>query len=161
MIHQDRLDHLIVADMAPKAYQPHHNAIFKALKSVNFDEVESRKDVETILSQYIPEVGVRQFLLKNVYNAENGKYAFRFNLPVLDKFYQEMIGKDLLQDEFDGPTLFLGGANSNYILPEDEMMIKERFPKAIIKKIANAGHWIHAENPKDFTAEILDFLLNK
>ncbi len=161
MIHQDRLDHLIVADMAPKAYQPHHNAIFKALKSVNFDEVESRKDVETILNQYIPEVGVRQFLLKNVYNAENGKYAFRFNLPVLDKFYQEMIGQDLLQGEFDGPTLFLGGANSNYILPEDEMMIKERFPKAIIKKIANAGHWIHAENPKDFTAEILDFLLNK
>ena len=44
---------------------------------------------------------------------------------------------------------------------QDEMMIKERFPKAIIKKIANAGHWIHAENPKDFTAEILDFLLNK
>ena len=161
MIHQNRLDHLIVADMAPKAYQPHHNAIFKALKSVNFDAIETRKDVETVLSQYIPEIGVRQFLLKNVYNAENGKYAFRFNLDVLDQFYQEMIGSELLKGKFDGPTLFLGGANSNYILPEDEMMIKERFPNAEIKKIANAGHWLHAENPKDFMAKILDFLLNK
>ena len=82
-------------------------------------------------------------------------------MPVLDKFYQEMIGTELLHGEFDGPTLFLGGANSNYILPEDEMLIKERFPNAEIKKIANAGHWIHAENPKDFTTEILEFLLNK
>ncbi|MGL5235648.1 MAG: alpha/beta fold hydrolase [Empedobacter falsenii] len=161
MIHQNRLDHLIVADMAPKAYQPHHNAIFKALKSVNFDQVETRKDVETTLEQYIPEIGVRQFLLKNVYHAENGKYAFRFNLDILDKFYQEMIGSELLKGEFDGPTLFLGGANSNYIMPEDGMIIKERFPNAKIKKIANAGHWLHAENPKDFTAEVLNFLLNK
>lgn len=161
MLHQERLDHLIVADMAPKAYQPHHNAIFKALNSVDFDKVDSRKDVENILSEYIPEIGVRQFLLKNVYNAENGKYAFRFNLPILYKFYDKMIGHDLLKGEFDGPTLFLGGANSNYILPEDEMIIKERFPNAEIKKIANAGHWIHAENPKDFMNEILNFLLNK
>lgn len=161
MIHQNRLDHLIVADMAPKAYQPHHNAIFKALKSVDFDQVETRKDVEKTLEQYIPEMGVRQFLLKNVYHADNGQYAFRFNLDVLDNFYQEMIGTDLLKGEFDGPTLFLGGAKSNYIMPEDEMIICERFPNAKIKKIANAGHWLHAENPKDFTAEVLDFLLNK
>ena len=131
------------------------------MKSVDFNQVKSRKDVEAILEQYIPEVGVRQFLLKNVYHAENGQYAFRFNLPVLDKFYHEMIGSELLKGQFNGPTLFLGGANSNYILPEDEMNIKGRFPKAEIKKIANAGHWLHAENPKDFTAEILDFLLNK
>lgn len=161
MIHQNRLDHLIVADMAPKAYQPHHNAIFKALKSVDFDQVETRKDVEKTLEQYIPEMGVRQFLLKNVYHADNGQYTFRFNLDVLDNFYQEMIGTDLLKGEFDGPTLFLGGAKSNYIMPEDETIICERFPNAEIKKIANAGHWLHAENPKDFTTEVLNFLLDK
>ena len=55
----------------------------------------------------------------------------------------------------------MSNKQKRFILPEDEMLIKERFPKAIIKKIANAGHWIHAENPKDFTTEILDFLLNK
>jgi pimeloyl-ACP methyl ester carboxylesterase len=161
MQYQDRLDHLIVADMAPKAYQPHHNTIFKALKSVNFEEISSRKDVENIFEQYIPEVGVRQFLMKNVYHAENGQYAFRFNLSSLDKYYQELIGSELLKGVFNGPTLFLGGANSNYILAEDEIMIKERFPNAEIKKIANAGHWLHAENPKDFVTEVMNFLLDK
>lgn len=161
MQYQDRLDHLIVADMAPKAYQPHHNTIFKALKSVNFEEISSRKDVENIFEQYIPEIGVRQFLMKNVYHAENGQYAFRFNLSSLDKYYQELIGSELSEGVFNGPTLFLGGANSNYILAEDEIMIKERFPNAEIKKIANAGHWLHAENPKDFVTEVMNFLLDK
>ena len=161
MLYPEKVDHLIVADMAPKAYQPHHNAIFKALKSVDFDKIETRKDVEATLEQYIPEIGVRQFLLKNVYHSDNGKYAFRFNLTVLDQYYQEMIGSELLKGKFDGPTLFLGGANSNYIMPEDEMSIKERFPNAEIKKIAHAGHWLHTENPKDFTTEVLNFLLKE
>lgn len=161
MQYQDRLDYLIVADMSPKAYEPHHNAIFKALKSVNFEEVTSRKDVEKTLEEYIDEVGVRQFLMKNVYSVENGKYAFRFNLSSLDNYYQELIGFELLKGEFDGPTLFLGGEKSNYILAEDEMIIKERFPNAEIKKIANAGHWLHAENPKDFVTEVMNFLLKK
>ena len=79
----------------------------------------------------------------------------------MEKFYQEMICSELLKGEFDGPTLFLGCVFFYYIMSEDEIFIKERFPNAEIKKIANAGHWLHAENPKDFTAEVLDFLLNK
>lgn len=158
MLHPNRVDHLIVADMAPKAYLPHHNAIFKALSSVDFDQVNSRKDVEEILSQYIPEVGVRQFLLKNVYHAENGGYAFRFNLKALKEQYEQLVGQDLIDGVFDGPTLFLKGAKSDYILPEDEFIIKKRFPNATIQPIANAGHWLHAENPKDFIEAILSFL---
>lgn len=158
MLHSEKVDHLIVADMAPKAYLPHHNAIFKALSSVDFSTINSRKDVEETLAQYIPEVGVRQFLLKNVYHADNGSYAFRFNLPVLHQHYEELVGKDLIDGVFDGPTLFLKGEKSNYILPEDEFIIKKRFPKAEIKTIKNAGHWLHAENPKDFIEVILDFL---
>ena len=158
MMYPNRLDHLIVADMAPKAYQPHHNAIFKALLSVDFSTITSRKEVEETLSLYIPEVGVRQFLLKNVYHAENGGYAFRFNLPVLHQYYEELVGKELKDGIFNGPTLFLKGAKSNYILIEDEFLIKKRFPNAEIKAIANAGHWLHAENPKDFIEAILAFL---
>ena len=158
MTYPEKLDHLIVADMAPKAYQPHHNAIFKALLSVDFSQITSRKDVEETLSQYIPEVGVRQFLLKNVYHAENGGYAFRFNLPVLHQHYTDLVGTELKSGVFNGPTLFLKGEKSNYILPEDEFIIRQRFPQAEIKAIANAGHWLHAENPKDFIEEILLFL---
>lgn len=158
MTYPEKLDHLIVADMAPKAYQPHHNAIFKALLSVDFTTITSRKDVEETLSQYIPEVGVRQFLLKNVYHAENGGYAFRFNLPVLHQAYTALVGTALKSGVFNGPTLFLKGEKSNYILAEDELIIRQRFPNVEIKSIANAGHWLHAENPTDFIAAILAFL---
>lgn len=158
MKHGEKINRLIVGDMAPKAYPPHHNAIFKALNSVDFSKVESRQDVDEILKTYIPEIGVRQFLLKNVYHADNG-YAFRFNLKALYNSYNEMVGEDLLQGEFDGETLFLGGEKSNYILPEDEYEIKKRFPNAIIDKISNAGHWIHAENATEFMDKCLKFLL--
>jgi len=158
MKHADLLDHLIVADMAPKAYQPHHNAIIKALTSVDFSQVTSRKEVEDTLGLYIQEAGVRQFLLKNVYPTENGKYAFRFNLSALREQYEDLVGHDLSDGIFNGPTLFLKGENSDYVLPEDEFIIKKRFPQAEIKSIANAGHWLHAENPKDFIEAVLTFL---
>lgn len=152
------IDKLIVADMAPKAYPPHHNAIFKALKSVDFSRVESRQDVEEVLKQYIPEVGVRQFLLKNVYHTDQG-YTFRFNLEALDRAYHTLVGEDLSAGEFYGPTLFLAGAKSDYLLLEDEFEIKKRFPNAEIDRVSNAGHWLHAENPTEFMAKCLAFLL--
>ena len=158
MLHPEKVDHLIVADMAPKAYQPHHNAIFKALLSVDFSTITSRKDVEETLAQYIPEFGVRQFLLKNVYHAENRGYAFRFNLDALHHDYENLVGKDLINGVFNGPTLFLRGEKSNYILSEDEFIIKKRFPNSKIESIKNAGHWLHAENPKDFIEAVIQFL---
>lgn len=160
MKHSDKLDHLIIADMAPKAYPPHHNAILKALHSVDFSQVEKRSDVDDVLKQYIPEVGVRQFLLKNVYHLDEGGYGFRFNLDVLSENYTNLVGTNLTPGQFHGPTLLLGGEKSDYILPEDEMIIKQRFPQAKIEQIKNAGHWLHAENPTDFSKAILDFLLN-
>lgn len=159
MKHPDKLDHLIVADMAPKAYPPHHNAIMKALHLVDFTKIDKRSEVDDVLKQYIPEMGVRQFLLKNVYNTPEGKYAFRFNLEVLSANYNALVGTDLTAGVFNGPTLFLGGANSDYILPEDEVIIHQRFPLALIKEIKNAGHWLHAENPVDFSEAVLEFLL--
>ena len=158
MLHPEKVDHLIIADMAPKAYQPHHNAIFKALLSVDFSTITSRKDVEDTLAEYIHEIGVRQFLLKNVYHAENGGYAFRFNLEALHNAYADLVGKDLIDGVFSGPTLFLKGEKSNYILPEDEFIIKKRFPNSELESIKNAGHWLHAENPKDFINAIIQFL---
>lgn len=156
--HPERLDKLIVADMAPKVYPPHHQGIFKALHSVDFNQVHKRSDAEAILKVYIPEMGVRQFLLKNIYLTENQEYAFRFNLKVLTDNYEAMVGENLTQGIFDHPTLFLRGEKSNYILDEDFDLIHAHFPQAIIATVPNAGHWLHAENPKVFLEEILNFL---
>lgn len=154
----ERLDKLIVADMAPKAYPPHHQGILKALNAVDFEQIEKRSDTEEILKKYIPEMGVRQFLLKNVYLNDDKKYAFRFNLNVLTDQYETMVGKDLVDGVFDHPTLFLRGEKSDYILDEDADLIKKHFPKAVIVTIPKAGHWLHAENPKAFLEEVLNFL---
>lgn len=156
--HPEKIEKLIVADMAPKAYPPHHQGIIKALNSVDFDKVEKRSDVEEILKQYIPDMGTRQFLLKNVYHAENGKYAFRFNLKTLTDSYNEMVGDNLTEGIFDKPTLFLRGSKSDYVLDSDFDLIHKHFPQAEIETISNSGHWIHAENPKEFFEKTVAFL---
>ncbi len=149
---------LIVADIAPKYYEPHHEHILAALNVVNFGIHNSRKKVEEVLELYIQEPGIIQFMLKNVYWKTKDKMDFRFNLHSLTVNNSE-VGEALPSfTHFNGPTLFLRGEKSNYILPEDEALIKAHFLNANIKTIKNAGHWLHAENPIQFYDEVFSFL---
>ncbi|CAM4040907.1 alpha/beta fold hydrolase [Flavobacterium antarcticum] len=154
----DLVEKLIVADIGVKYYKPHHDEILAGLSAVDFSKKPSRSDVEEILTPYIPDFGTRQFLMKSLYWKEPGQLAFRFNL---DAFIanKDVIGDALNADAvFNKPTLFLKGANSRYILETDAAEIKKHFPKAAIESIANAGHWLHAENPKDFYDLTMQFL---
>ena len=149
---------LIVADIGPKAYPLHHQDILKALSALDFSVVKTRKDADEVLSKYIQNYGIRQFLAKNLYWINKGELALRINLPVLKENIKE-VGKELGKKEvYKGDTLFLKGANSNYIEPMDEHIIKNHFPKATVKSISNAGHWLHAENPLDFYNEVINFI---
>ncbi|MFD2568611.1 alpha/beta fold hydrolase [Pseudotenacibaculum haliotis] len=152
------VDKLLIADISPRYYQPHHNEILKALNSVDFSVHTSRKMVEEQLEKYIPEMGVRQFLLKNVYWREKGQLDFRFNLQSLTENNSE-VGRALPSfTSFDGETLFLAGGNSNYITQDEIPLIKAHFPNAKVVTVPNAGHWLHAENPKGFYEEVMQFL---
>jgi len=149
---------LIVADIAPKAYPLHHQDILKALSSLDFSIIDSRKKADEVLSEYIRNIGIRQFLLKNLYWKEKGQLALRINLPVLVKNIEE-VGKALAENSvYSGNTLFLRGANSHYIEPNDEMLIIKHFPKAKTETISNAGHWLHAENPTSFFEKAINFV---
>ena len=156
----EKLDRLIVVDISPKAYPPHHQGIIKALQSVDFSVVESRQDVEKVLGEYIHEKFVIQFLMKNLYWTDDKKLAWRFNLNTLAEKYTEFVSNAIKFGVFDGPTLFVAGANSNYILPQDELLIRQQFPNSKIIKIANAEHWVQANNPVDFNAAVKDFILS-
>jgi pimeloyl-ACP methyl ester carboxylesterase len=156
--HPEKVAKLIIADIAPKPYPPHHEDIFKALSAVNIEAIENRKDVQTALESYIKEPGVIQFLLKNVYIKEDRSLGWRFNLEVLKSKYAEFIAVGVKSGIFKGPTLFLAGEKSRYILPEDKANIETQFPKAIIKTIPNAGHWVQAENPQAFDDFVAEFL---
>jgi pimeloyl-ACP methyl ester carboxylesterase len=130
------------------------------LGEVDFKKISARSEVDEILQKHIPEIGIRQFLLKNVYRKEKDQLAFRFNLEVLDERYDE-IGVALPpRTLFEGPVLFLKGALSGYISEQDEDMISAHFPNSRIVTIANASHWLHAENPIDFYNNVAEFLEN-
>jgi pimeloyl-ACP methyl ester carboxylesterase len=149
---------LIVADISPRFYSPHHHFILDALNAVDFTIQKTRREVETVLKQYIDEEGIRQFLLKNVYWKEKGQLAFRFNLESLTENNNE-VGEALPSfAQFDKDTLFLRGENSGYIGESDHALIDAHFSNNNIITIKNAGHWLHAENPIDFYKEVMDFL---
>jgi len=153
-----KVDQLIVVDISPKAYPPHHQGILKALESVDFNQISTRQKAEEILHQYIPEKSVIQFLTKNLYWTEDKKLAWRFNLKMLSEKYSEFVSNAIKYGVFSGKTLFISGEKSNYILPQDEFQIKQQFPNSSVVTIKNAGHWVQAENPKDFNELVKDFL---
>ncbi len=156
--HPQHLDKLIVVDIAPKYYPLHHQSVLAALQAVDFSVVKARREVEDVLSQYISDLGTKQFLLKNIYWKENGELAWRFNLNVMVQKI-ENIGEATVSDKIcDVTTLFIRGEKSNYILEEDIDLIQEIFPRSILETITDAGHWVHAEQPKAFFECVMKFI---
>ena len=156
--HPNRIQQLIVADISPKFYPPHHQYIIDALTQLDFETIQSRKEADEVLSQHLSDFGIRQFLLKNLYWVEQGKLGLRFNLDVL-KNKMEEIGESVpATSVYDGPTLFLRGDRSEYIQPNDYPEIQKHFPNSQIETVEKAGHWLHAENPKQFFEKALNFL---
>ncbi|RXG29464.1 alpha/beta fold hydrolase [Leeuwenhoekiella palythoae] len=160
MRYPEYINKLIIADIAPKYYAPHHQQILKGLTALseNHEARTSRGNADDFLKEYISDWGTRQFLLKNLYWQKDKTLALRVNLPVL-KREVEAIGEGLpTQTVYEGATLFLNGLKSDYITEDDKPLIKAHFPAAKIIGIEKAGHWLHAENPKDFYAEVMKFL---
>jgi pimeloyl-ACP methyl ester carboxylesterase len=151
------VDVLIVVDISPKLYAPGHEDILHALLKVNPKDLKSRQEAVDIISTYIHDPSVVQFLLKNLDRLGDGSFGWKMNLPVLIDQYKEMLDFPT-KGLYDGPTLFLKGEKSDYILPSDEENIFTLFPNAKIVSIKDAGHWVHAENPVDFISETSDFL---
>ena len=109
------------------------------------------------ITKHISEGGIRQFLLKNLARTSEG-FSWKINLLVIVENIEE-VGKELEEDTvYEGPTLFLAGAKSNYIQEKDMESILEHFPNYQLKTISNAGHWLHAEQPKAVVEEIRSFL---
>ena len=149
---------LIVADISPRYYPIHHDAILEGLSSLDFSEIKTRSEADKALSNYVHEVGTRMFLLKNLYWVEKGQLGLRINLDSLKENVSE-VGEALpIHAIFEKDTLFLRGDRSEYIAEADEELIHRHFPNSRIITISNAGHWLHAENPKEFYDAVMNFL---
>ncbi|MDD2985377.1 alpha/beta fold hydrolase [Flavobacterium sp.] len=156
--HPILVEKLIVADIGPKYYKPHHQEILAGLNAVDFTQKPERSDVDELLKKYIPDFGTRQFLMKSLFWKEPGQLDFRFNLAVFNQKIEE-VGSALPNDlHFEKATLFIRGGNSRYILDDDFQAIQKQFPKAEFVTIPNVGHWLHAENPALFYEFAFNFL---
>ncbi|EDP98214.1 alpha/beta fold hydrolase [Kordia algicida OT-1] len=154
----EMLEKLVIVDIGPKFYPTHHEQILAGLAAIQQETLTSRSDAEDIMEKYVPDFGTRQFLLKNLYWQENKTLGLRINLKALVENVGE-IGEALSGiATYTKETLFLKGDKSEYILTGDEKLIHQYFPKATIEEVSNSGHWLHAENPKEFFEKSLLFL---
>lgn len=149
---------LIVVDMGIKNYPPHHQHILKGIHSVQLEGVTSRSEANKQISNHIESEGVKQFLLKNLYWKEKGRLAWRMNVDVLENSMSEILSA-LPEKEVFLPTAFIRGELSDYILDEDISEIENFFPDSQYISIAEAGHWVHAENPNEFVDAVLSYCL--
>ncbi|WP_304635200.1 MULTISPECIES: alpha/beta fold hydrolase [Pseudoalteromonas] len=154
----ERVEKLVVMDISPVANKPRHSAIFKGLNDVANSAVTDRKAADEILAKQIPELGVRQFLLKSFAKNEQGQYQWRFNLAVLDQQYENILAQLDENDSCLCDTLFIKGNDSDYILAEHRPVIMALFPNSKAKIIHGAGHWLHAQKPFAVNKAISDFL---
>ncbi|KDE39488.1 Esterase ybfF [Nitrincola lacisaponensis] len=145
-----RIARLLLVDIAPVSYPPHHEAVFKGLFSIDLTSLTSRADADKQLQVWVEEAGVRAFLLKNLYRNEQGQFAWRMNLDCLRSEY-DAIAAAPEGSAFTGPTRFIKGGLSHYLKPEYTDAVRQRFPNADVKVIEDAGHWPHAEKPALFT----------
>lgn len=156
-----RVSKLIVADIAPRYYPVHHTDILSGLRAMvsSPEAMLSRKTADAFLSDYVHDMGTRMFLLKNLYWVKpNETLGLRINLEVLSENVEE-VGQELPSgNSFKGPALFLKGDRSEYIQDADENDIVNAFAKAKVVVIANAGHWLHAENPAAFFEAVKSFV---
>lgn len=152
---------LVVADIAPVVYPSLHNTIISALLDVNLDNLNNRNDADSQLSSAIPESGIRQFLLKGLWQTAEGKWQWRFNLRDLAENYENIRGWPDTEKSFSHPSLFVKGGNSEYIKKEMQPTIVSRFPNARAHIIENAGHWLHAEKPVAFNNVVERFLFSQ
>lgn len=151
------VEKLIVADIAPVAYPPHHTNIIAGLKSINLSIVNKRRDADKQLANFVDDAGIRSFLLRNL-TSENNHFTFSCNIEGIENNYPNIIDNYQGSQSYNGPTLFIKGENSDYILPEHRNEILRLFPQSRAHIIQGAGHWLHAEKPAAFNRCVERFL---
>ncbi len=151
---------IVVADMAPVQYSPHHTEILKALNSVDLSTVDKREEVDEALKPDIPEFLIRQFLLKGLLRTAEGEYRWKFNLEVITSQYDGILSEVAQGALVDMPALFIYGGKSPYVNEEGRQVIEQKFSQAEFHCIEEASHWLHAEAPQVFYREVSRYLEN-
>ncbi|XP_033748092.1 protein ABHD11-like [Pecten maximus] len=169
LTHPERVESLVVVDVAPKprpaSVTPTTSSYLQSMLKVSSSLCDmtpnslsqARKHADNILQETVQDVSIRQFLITNLIH-KDGRFRWRVNLDSVINNMSDLGDFPIFNQQFTQPTLFVGGQRSDYILTSDIPRIQELFPKAEVKHIENAGHWVHAENPQEFLKAVKTFL---
>jgi len=155
----DRVEKLMVADIAPQKYRGGHQEILDALLSVDLQQADERSEIENHLFSRIESRTIVLFLMKNLSRSKEGGYRWKPNLPAIVDNYQNILSEIESDIQFDGKTLFLKGGKSDYITRDSQKLIDHLFPNNYLKEIPKAGHWIHADAPSETLKLVREFLV--
>ncbi len=160
--HPERLAKVIVVDIAPRAYAPHHRELLDGLQKIDIGTVTSRDAADQLLQEVAPEADTRLFLLKNLYRDEHNRFAWRLNVAALDRHLPDLgaeISGPLPGSQFLGQALFIRGGKSRYVSPDDKLTgIPALFPNSEVVTVPDAGHWVHAEAPEAVAGLVRSFV---
>ena len=154
------IQQLIIEDIAPRKYPPHHQPFIDAMLKLDLKSIKSRNDAEIQLRDDVPDAGVRAFLIKSLYRSspKSELFRWRFDLKGIARDYALITDVPVIENTIDCPTLFVKGGNSDYLQAGDEAAIKAAFSQPSLKTIDGTGHWLHAEKPAVFARICLEFL---
>lgn len=157
--HPDQVKKLVVVDIAPVRYRHGFDAVFAALRAVDLEAINSRRDADVMMQPLLETEGLRQFLLQNLEKGDDG-WRWRIDLDVLEAAVPTIQGvpPSLADSRYGGATLFVHGALSDYVSAGFEPAIRRHFPQTSFEAIANAGHWVYAEQPAAFLDAVTRFL---
>jgi len=153
----DKVEKLVVVDIAPRAYAPFHRSILKAMSALDLQALSSFGAADRALAESIPEPSVRQFLIKNLTRQADGTMQWKIDLDAIDRNYDSLAGAVVARHPFMKPVCFIRGGRSHYVQEHDFPSILESFPHAEIHTIEQAGHWVHVEAPERFLSLVTDF----
>jgi esterase len=156
--HPQRIEKLIVVDIAPKGYPASHEATLVALRNLNLGSFRSFGEIDAALAPQIRTPSIRQFLMKNLARRPDAGFCWRIDLDAILKNYHALTKRIVPTHVFPKPACFIRGGRSDYVADEDLPFIKKMFPRAEIVTIPDAGHWVHTDAPEDFLKIVTDFL---
>lgn len=158
--HSDRVTKLVVADISPITYQPRNDPALNGLIALSEASIQNRNQAEELLANFISDSQTRAFLLKNL-KRNDDRFVLKLNMNAVIENYGTALVAAPSGDRFDNPCLFIKGETSAYIQEKHRPIIKDMFPNSQVNVISGAGHWLHAEKPKLFNNEVMEFFTTK
>jgi pimeloyl-ACP methyl ester carboxylesterase len=157
--HPELVRCLVVVDISPTPQDSRgeFDNLLSALHSLPVSELHSRSEASRLLEEKIPSEQVRAFLLQNLIRTSTG-FAFQSNLKMLLHSLDTIVGFPEVHASYAGPVLWVSGGNSDYIQKNDMQLMQRLFPDTVPITISDSGHWVHADQPEQFTKLIHDFV---